>query len=95
MRCRLLLFLSFNEEESFTTTNYMLKMNTNLSYNEPCNFSYNCICVSFQVSDSRNFFHFSFGCFKDKHYLCIVVWPRLCDRHIENEALCFDLVRET
>ena len=39
-----------------------------------------------------NFFHFSFGRFKDKYYLCIVVWPRLCGRHIKNEALCFDLV---
>ena len=41
------------------------------------------------------FFLIFFGRFKIIAYFCSVVWPRLCDRHIENEALCFDLVRET
>ena len=30
-----------------------------------------------------NFFGFSFGRFKIIVYFCKVVWPRLCDRHIE------------
>ena len=49
-------------------------------------------CVAFCWNNRINSTFF-LGHSKISLYFCNAVWTKLCGRHVENEALCFGLVR--